>query len=213
MSFLQNNLSLITAIRRRLQAYRWEGKWCNEDGEFVWELNTHAPSIDRSVRSGWLVAGSHVLDIGCGLGFNAAWLAEENFKVLGVDISETAIAKARHLHKKRENVDFQALDVTADGKLQRHFDAIIDRGCLHGISPKLQPHYATNLISWLKPGGGALLMMASFNKSTDDVTEHVKSLFGRQMTVEHVEAISMFERDDGETCSGLEFRLRKPGCE
>ena len=211
MKFLLKNLSVITSIRRRLQASRWEGKWCNEDGEFVWELNAHAPSVETSVRSGWLVPGSHVLDIGCGLGFSAAWLAEERFKVLGVDISETAIAKARQLHANPENLDFQALDVTANVKLERQFDAVIDRGCLHGISPKLQPHYVTNLISWLKPGGGALLLMASFNRSTDDLTEHVKSLFGRQMAIEHVAEISMFEREDGETCSGLDFRLRKPG--
>ena len=36
-----------------------------------------------------------VLDIGCGTGDNAIWLAEHNFEVFASDVSDVAIEKAR----------------------------------------------------------------------------------------------------------------------
>lgn len=202
--------SLTSTIYRRFQAKKWEGRWCKEDSHFAWELNAHAPSVAHSLRNGWLVPGMEVLDIGCGLGFNAAWLAQHNFNVLGIDVSKTVIAKARSLHPACENLEFLTLDVTASGKLQRQFDAVVDRGCFHGISTKLHRDYVRNLGLWLKPGGVALILMASFGRSKDDLIHHFRVLFGTNLRIDGFEAISMFRNKDGTSFDGFEVRLRKP---
>ena len=202
--------SLTSTIYRRFQAKKWEDRWRKEDSNFAWELHAHAPSVAHSLRSGWLVPGMEVLDIGCGLGFNAAWLAQHNFNVLAIDVSKTVIAKARRLHPTCENLEFLTLDVTARGKLQRQFDAVVDRGCFHGISPKLHRDYVRNLEFWLKPDGVALIMMASFGRSKDDLIRHFRVLFGSNMQIDGFETISMYRKKDGTTFDGFEIRLRRP---
>jgi SAM-dependent methyltransferase len=52
------------------------------------------------------------LDVGCGEGRNAIWLAEQGWRVTGVDFSEVAIAKARDWAANRHvEVDFVCADL------------------------------------------------------------------------------------------------------
>lgn len=56
------------------------------------------------------------LDVGCGEGQNALWLAERGLIVVGLDISEAAIAKAEALAEERghaERTYFFAVDLDA----------------------------------------------------------------------------------------------------
>ncbi len=60
------------------------------------------------------------LDLGCGEGADAVWLAERGWDVVAVDISETALTRARDAARDRgiaDRVDFVALD------LSEHFPA------------------------------------------------------------------------------------------
>jgi 2-polyprenyl-3-methyl-5-hydroxy-6-metoxy-1,4-benzoquinol methylase len=41
--------------------------------------------VQDAVDSGWFSPGSSALDIGCGMGEIAAWLAQQGFNVLGID--------------------------------------------------------------------------------------------------------------------------------
>lgn len=73
-----------------------------------------------------------VLEIGCGTGTNLIWLAEYGFEVTGMDISPTAIAKAR---KKVSAAGINCHLLTGDFMVDEipgaPFDFIYDRGCLH----------------------------------------------------------------------------------
>jgi 2-polyprenyl-3-methyl-5-hydroxy-6-metoxy-1,4-benzoquinol methylase len=51
-------------------------------------------SLVEVVRSGVVTAG-RTLEVGCGTGTNALWLAEQGFAVLGVDVAPLAIERAR----------------------------------------------------------------------------------------------------------------------
>ncbi len=54
------------------------------------------------------------LEIGCGTGMNAVWLAEHGWQVTAVDFSETATARGRRLAKERGvNVRFVVADASA----------------------------------------------------------------------------------------------------
>jgi SAM-dependent methyltransferase len=82
-----------------------------------------------------LHSGSEVLSIGCGSGISEALLAPKVRRIVGVDLSPTAIAKARSVCSKFPNASFAVLDITTDGHtLPEHgFDAVLLLGLLHHI--------------------------------------------------------------------------------
>lgn len=58
----------------------------------------------------------HALDLGCGEGADAIWLAEHGWTVVAVDVSTTALNRARAAAESRgmaERIDFQQHDLTA----------------------------------------------------------------------------------------------------
>ena len=132
----------------------WGRKWSSADLR-KWNLEGVSRHYVDALEAGVLRPGDHWLDLGCGLGHSAAWLAEKGLHVLGVDFAQTAIDQACALHSTSLRLEFRMLDVTARCDQLGQFDAILDRGCLHGISERVG--YSRNLDLWLKPGGVFLL--------------------------------------------------------
>ena len=66
------------------------------------------------------------LDVACGEGRNAIWLADQGWDVTGVDFSEVALDKARHLADARGvTVHWELADVTAYTPEVERFDLVI----------------------------------------------------------------------------------------
>ena len=74
------------------------------------------------------------LEIGCGTGNNAIWLARRGFAVTGIDIVEYAVQRARE-KSAAESVacEFIAADFLVDDVAGMPFDFIFDRGCFHSF--------------------------------------------------------------------------------
>ena len=62
-------------------------------GDIPWDSGEPDNHLVEFIRSG-AVAPGRALDVGCGTGTNALWLAGQGFKVLGIDVSSLAIEKA-----------------------------------------------------------------------------------------------------------------------
>src|ERR1700704_5185535 len=62
-----------------------------------------SPGADTAllVASGLVHAGANVLDVGCGLGDDAVYMATAGCRALGIDLSPTATAYARALARNR----------------------------------------------------------------------------------------------------------------
>lgn len=67
--------------------------------------------------------GADVLDAGCGVGYGSAHLAEVAARVVGVDVSEDAIAHAR-AHYAGARASFETMDVTALEFQDDSFDVV-----------------------------------------------------------------------------------------
>ena len=67
----------------------WDARY--REGGAVWSGRPNVPVVD-AVRS---LSPGRALDLGCGEGGDAIWLAERGWSVTGVDISPSAIARAR----------------------------------------------------------------------------------------------------------------------
>jgi SAM-dependent methyltransferase len=62
------------------------------------------------------LTGTRALDLGCGEGADAIWLAERGWTVVAVDVSTTALSRARAAAESRgitDRIDFQQHDLTA----------------------------------------------------------------------------------------------------
>lgn len=96
-------------------------------------------------------AGGTVLDLGCGSGIPVArTLAAAGYRVIGVDISEVQIGRAREHVPAAE---FIQADVTAVAFDAESFDAVVSFYALIHIPLTEQPPLLRNIAGWLRPGG------------------------------------------------------------
>ena len=99
--------------------------------EFIpWDSGVPEPMLIQLVESGALPVG-RALDVGCGTGTNAIWLAQHGYEVLGVDVAALAIEKARGKLPLGLSCRFATLDFLAEEPKGGPFQLVFDRGCFH----------------------------------------------------------------------------------
>jgi SAM-dependent methyltransferase len=125
------------------------------------------------------------LDLGCGTGRDAVYLAEHGWNVTGIDGVEQAIDAARERSRKADvDVNWILGDVTRLNtlSLSQGFDFVLDRGCFHGLSDAGRERCAQG-VTELTTSGARLLMFAfqprTFGLGPRGITaEQVQSTFG-----------------------------------
>lgn len=96
----------------------------------------------------------HVLDIGCGCGVPVARrLASAGHQVIGVDISDVQIERARSLVPA---ATFIRADATALDLPDESFDAVVCLYALIHMPLDRQPRLLHTIARWLRPGGWLL---------------------------------------------------------
>jgi len=95
------------------------------------------------------------VDLGCGTGNYAIYLAGLGFEVTGIDISPTAIGIAgENAKKKGVQCNFIAADVLGDlGEAWGTYDFAYDWELLHHIFPEHRKKYVENVARLLNPKG------------------------------------------------------------
>jgi ubiquinone/menaquinone biosynthesis C-methylase UbiE len=89
-----------------------------------------------------------VLDVGCGTGENALYLASLGLSVLGVDVAETALGLARAKAAERGiAIEFAAADAFQLEHLGRTFETVLDCGLFHTFDGDERPRYVASLAS------------------------------------------------------------------
>jgi SAM-dependent methyltransferase len=98
---------------------RWNERWRERGAEARSEPNRFLVEEISELPAG------HALDLACGAGRNAIWLAERGWRVTAVDYSEVGLAEARRRSAERGvDVDWILADVT-DWLPPRHaFDLV-----------------------------------------------------------------------------------------
>ncbi|MFQ5596084.1 MAG: class I SAM-dependent methyltransferase [Anaerolineae bacterium] len=105
-------------------------------------------------------AGHHVLDVGCGTGIDAAFLARRRVHVTGIDVSPEMIAQLRDKVVRQgltAGVDAFVMDVAHLSTLPRGtFDGIISAFAGLNTTADLAP-FAADAARLLRPGGRLIL--------------------------------------------------------
>ncbi|HEY6237943.1 MAG TPA: methyltransferase domain-containing protein [Thermoplasmata archaeon] len=110
------------------------------------------PWVAEAVKRGVWRAGTRVLDVGCGAGTNALFLARRGFRVAGIDVAEGAIAAAQARARSAGlDVDFRVGDALRLPFPDAHFGGAIDIGCFHTLPPRLRRAYSRELARVLHP--------------------------------------------------------------
>jgi len=94
------------------------------------------------------------IDLGCGTGRNAVYLAKIEYRVDAIDLSETAIERGRSLAlRSAVDITFTAgsfFDLALPGG---QYDLAYDAGLLHHLQPHQRPYYLEKVHAILKPNG------------------------------------------------------------
>ena len=113
------------------------------------------------------ITGS-VLDVGCGTGEHAIYLAGLGHEVLGIDGAPRAIEKALAKARERESTaNFKVADALDLSRLGRRFDTVIDSGLFHVFSDDERPRFVTSLAQVVRPGGRYIMMCFSEQQPGD----------------------------------------------
>jgi SAM-dependent methyltransferase len=123
----------------------------------------HVPAELSALMEGpTALAPGRALDVGCGTGTQAVYLAENGWRVTGVDAVERALARARRrAEEKGVEVRWVIGDVASLSTLGLGdgFDFVFDRGCFHDLPAASREGYVRG-VSELAAPGAALLLLA-----------------------------------------------------
>ena len=110
--------------------FRTQYEKCYEGDEYYWGLEP-APFLDDLIKaSGRKAEELKVLDIGCGEGKDAVYLAQQGCKVTAFDVTESGIRKTRLL-ADRCGVEVQAFTADInDFQIEEQFDVIYSTGTI-----------------------------------------------------------------------------------
>jgi SAM-dependent methyltransferase len=123
-----------------------------------WDRGQVEPQLIEAVDAGVLPMG-RILELGCGTGTDARYLAERGYEVVAVDVSPTAIERAR---SRGGAVRYEVHDVLAGPVPGGPFDAAFDRGVFHVFDEAAdRARFAARIAEALRPGGCWLTLAGS----------------------------------------------------
>ncbi|MFT7868791.1 MULTISPECIES: class I SAM-dependent methyltransferase [Amycolatopsis] len=140
----------------------WDGYYADRDRPVPFFVNKPDEHLAGYLDSGRLRPG-RVLDLGCGPGRNAIFLASRGFRVDAVDMSPDAIEWARdRAGEARVEIGFHCGDAFAltRAELTGPYDVVVDSGFFHHLPPHRRISYVQLLDRVLAAGGH--LVLAAF---------------------------------------------------
>ncbi len=151
------------AVRREFEEYY-------RSGSPPWDTGVTPPELVALVEGPDALPPGRALELGCGTGTNAIYLARHGWDVVGVDLVEAPIRQARAkaeaagVAPRLLNGDATRLDtLEAPGPYQLFFDL----SCYCGIPPHRRDAYAAGLTARAAPGA-RLLMFGYGPEAFDD---------------------------------------------
>ncbi|HEY3409644.1 MAG TPA: class I SAM-dependent methyltransferase [Propionicimonas sp.] len=121
-----------------------------------WEIGPRPELVDL-VTTGTL-APCRALDLGCGTGDNAIFLARHGFDVTGIDFAPAALSQARSKARAAGvHVTFVQDDLTDLRSTQGTFDLLVDYGTLDDLTPAQRDRYVENVTPLAGPNSRFLL--------------------------------------------------------
>jgi SAM-dependent methyltransferase len=180
----------------------WSARWKQDHYDPGWYMHTFPNYIQKIIDEKIIPENASILDIGCGNGVLASWLAERDYHVHGFDFVESAIEKARKIHPEIPGkLNFICADATKPLPYSEPFQVGIDRGTFHTIPKKNRNEYAHEIGKVIEDGGCLIIVYAlkvawkMCRSDQDDpaaiLRDHLSSLFQADFYIEDFREILM----------------------
>ncbi len=163
-----------------------------------WELGKPRKVLVELVEKGVIPKGK-ALDICCGAGTNALYLAKKGFQVTGIDISSKAVSYAKaKASKANMNIRFQVenfLSLPFEGE---EFDFVFDMGCFHHVKVEDRNLFIRGIHRVLKKGGSYLMVCFSHKNGpawNHFTKELIIRLFSNLFKIRNIEHVASVEGD------------------
>lgn len=163
-----------------------------------WDIGEAQPLLVDLEREGGF--RGHVLDIGCGAGDNADFLAGRGHRVTGIDGSQVVIDQARTRAAERGvEVEFLVADTTRLAGIGQRFDSVLDSALYHCLPEDSRAAYSAALHRVSRPG--ARLHMFCFADNVPGSNpilpfrvskENLRANLGDHWNITSIEATSYF---------------------
>jgi SAM-dependent methyltransferase len=141
------------AVRRVLEDYY-------RDGRPPWDSGVTPPELVALIVGPGALMPGQALEVGCGTGTNAVYLARHGWRVAAVDLVDRAVRQARE-KADAAGVDVTVLcgDATRLDELDVHgpYDLFFDLSCYCGIPPHRRDAYVSGLTKRAAPGARLLM--------------------------------------------------------
>lgn len=130
-----------------------------------WDTDTPEPGLVDFARTRFGTARGRALDVGCGTGTHALWLATQGFEVVGIDVAPRAIERARAraaADAPAASIRFEVLDFLTSRPEGGPFDLVFDRGVFHVFdAAEDRARFASQVAGCLKGEGYWLSLIGS----------------------------------------------------
>lgn len=184
--FVYNSGMDTTTYQRFVERY--------ESGQLPWAHELPPPEVIALVQQ---LKPGQALDLGCGYGRSAIYLAQNGWQADGVDYVPLAIEEAKRRAAAGgvgDKTHFYTASITELGFLTGWYDLAIDIGCMHVLDGPGLEAYRDGLLRLLCPGAIYLLFVhLRQGDEPDDGRPHgifeqtVYSLFATGFVLEKVE--------------------------
>src|SRR5690625_3981549 len=186
-----------------MQAEFWLQRW--REGRTGFHRDAPMPLLVQHWPALHLAGGSRVLVPLCGKTLDMPWLAEQGYRVLGVELSPLAIGQffdglglepethetAMGTHHVAGNIEIIQGDAFGlDDATLAGCDAVYDRAAVIALPAALRERYARDVYGRLRPGCRALMITLEYPQHEMDGPPfsvdagHVDALFGDAWQVE-----------------------------
>jgi SAM-dependent methyltransferase len=123
----------------------------------LWDIGRPADELQKVVEGG-SVPRCRVVDMCCGSGTDAIYLASKGFDVTAIDVAPTALGQALEKGRKaKASVHWMVADILAPPDL-KPFDFVYDRGCYHVVRDQNLTSYLETIRRFSHPGTQFLLL-------------------------------------------------------
>ena len=132
-----------------------------------WDTGQVPPELTGLIEGPGALPAGRALDVGCGTGTQAVYLAARGWEVTAIDAVPRPLSRARaRAAAAGVSVDWILADVA---RIQRlglapGFTLVFDRGCFHGLDDSQRAAYAAAVTELAAPGATLLMMAVGPNR-------------------------------------------------
>ncbi len=149
----------------------WDNFYADRNKSVPFFVNAPDENLVQYFHDKHIQAGK-VLELGCGAGRNAVYMAQQGCSVTAIDISQETINWGIERAKTNDvQVDFLCHNIFDLNMESETYDFIYDSGCFHHILPHRRVSFLDMVNKSLKPGGYFGLVCFALGSMGADMTD------------------------------------------